>query len=51
MNELLVFVCEGAPVRGEIVSISTAWQAVLARRNDPPVISQILGDLSRLQPC
>jgi molecular chaperone Hsp33 len=44
MNELLVFVCDGTPVRGEIVSISTAWQAVLARRNDPPVIRQILGD-------
>ena len=44
MNELLVFVCDGAPVRGEIVSISTAWQAVLARRNDSPVIRQILGD-------
>jgi molecular chaperone Hsp33 len=44
MNELLVFVCDGAPVRGEIVSISTAWQAVLARRNDPPVIREILGN-------
>jgi molecular chaperone Hsp33 len=44
MNELLVFVCDGAPVRGEIVSISTAWQSVLERRNDPPVIRQILGD-------
>jgi molecular chaperone Hsp33 len=44
MNELLVFVCDGAPVRGEIVSISTAWQLVLERRNDPPVIRQILGD-------
>ena len=44
MNELLVFVCEGAPVRGEIVSISTAWQSVLERRDDPPVIRQILGD-------
>jgi molecular chaperone Hsp33 len=44
MNELLVFVCDGAPVRGEIVSISSAWQAVLARRDDPPVIRQILGD-------
>jgi molecular chaperone Hsp33 len=44
MNELLVFVCDGAPVRGEIVSISTAWQAVLSRRYDPPVIRQILGD-------
>ena len=44
MNELLVFLCDGAPVRGEIVSISTAWQAVLERRNDPPVVRQILGD-------
>jgi len=44
MNELLVFVCDGAPVRGEIVSIGTAWQSVLERRNDPPVIRQILGD-------
>ena len=44
MNELLVFVCDGAPVRGEIVSISSAWQAVLERRDDPPVIRQILGD-------
>ncbi|SNX28587.1 molecular chaperone Hsp33 [Polynucleobacter meluiroseus] len=44
MNELLVFICDGAPVRGEIVSISTAWQAVLERRNDPPVVRKILGD-------
>lgn len=44
MNELLVFICDGAPVRGEIISISTAWQAVLERRNDPPVVRQILGD-------
>jgi len=44
MNELLVFMCDGAPVRGEIVSISTAWQAVLERRNYPPVVRQILGD-------
>jgi molecular chaperone Hsp33 len=44
MNELLVFMCDGAPVRGEIVSISSAWQAVLERRNDPPAVRQILGD-------
>lgn len=44
MNELLVFICDGAPVRGEIVSISTAWQAVLERRNDPPAVKRILGD-------
>jgi molecular chaperone Hsp33 len=44
MNELLVFICDGAPVRGEIVSISSAWQAVLERRDDPPAIRRILGD-------
>ncbi len=44
MNELLVFMCDGAPVRGEIVSISSAWQAVLERRDDPPAVRQILGD-------
>ena len=44
MNELLVFICDGAPVRGEIVSIGSAWQAVLERRNDPPAIRKILGD-------
>lgn len=45
MNELLVFICDGAPVRGEIVSISSAWQTVLERRNDPPAVKRILGDL------
>ena len=44
MNEGLVFICDGAPVRGEIVSISTAWQAVLERRNDPSAVRRILGD-------
>jgi len=44
MNELLVFICDGAPVRGEIVSIGSAWQAVLERRNDPPAVRKILGD-------
>ena len=44
MNELLVFMCDGAPVRGEIISIGTAWQAVLERRNDPPAVRKILGD-------
>lgn len=44
MNELLVFMCDGAPVRGEIVSISTAWQAILERRDDPPAVRRILGD-------
>jgi len=44
MNELLVFMCDGAPVRGEIASIGTAWQAILERRNDPPAVRKVLGD-------
>ena len=44
MNELLVFICDGAPVRGEIVSISSAWQAILERRSDPPAVRRIFGD-------
>ncbi len=44
MNELLVFMCDGAPVRGEIVSICSVWQAILERRNDPPAVRKILGD-------
>nr|WP_269460352.1 Hsp33 family molecular chaperone HslO [Polynucleobacter necessarius] len=45
MNELLVFMCDGAPVRGEVVSIGSAWQAVLERRNEPPpAVRRILGD-------
>ena len=44
MNELLVFICDGAPVRGEIVSMSSAWQAILERRTDPPAVRRILGD-------
>jgi len=44
MDELLVFMCDGAPVRGEIVSIGAAWQAVLEHRNDPPAVRKILGD-------
>jgi len=44
MNELLVFLCDGAPVRGEIVSIGSAWQAVLENRNHPPAVRKVLGD-------
>ena len=44
MDELLIFMCDGAPVRGEIVSIGKAWKNILARRNDPPPVRQILGD-------
>jgi molecular chaperone Hsp33 len=44
MNQLLVFICDGAPVRGEIVSIGSAWQAILEHRNEPLAVRKILGD-------
>ena len=44
MNQLLIFMCDGAPVRGEIVSIDTAWKDILAHRNHPPAVRQVLGD-------
>jgi molecular chaperone Hsp33 len=44
MNELLVFVCDGAPVRGEIISLTSTWRAIQERRHDHPVINRILGE-------
>lgn len=44
MNQLLVFVCDGAPVRGEFVSIDSAWQQIQERRNDPPAVQKIMGE-------
>jgi molecular chaperone Hsp33 len=44
MNELLVFVCNGAPVRGEFVSLSSTWQSILERRNDPPAVQKLMGE-------
>ncbi len=42
---LQVFVFDGAPVRGEIVNIRDSWQAILARKNYPPAVKKLLGDL------
>ena len=44
MNQLLVFVCDGAPVRGEFVSIGSAWQNIVALRNDPPAVQKVMGE-------
>jgi len=44
MNQLLVFICDGAPVRGEIVSIGSVWQAILEHRTEPLAVRKLLGD-------
>jgi molecular chaperone Hsp33 len=44
-DSLQVFVFDGAPVRGEIVSIRDSWQAILARKDYPPAVKKLLGDL------
>lgn len=36
---------EHVAVRGEIVHLDTTWQAVLERRNYPPVLRNLLGEL------
>jgi molecular chaperone Hsp33 len=45
LDSLQVFVFDGAPVRGEIVNIRDSWQAILARKDYPPAVKKILGDL------
>lgn len=44
-DSLQVFVFDGAPVRGEIVNIRDSWQAILARKDYPPAVKKMLGDL------
>ena len=44
MNELLVFVCDGAPVRGEFVSLGSTWQSIVERRDDPPAVRTLMGE-------
>jgi molecular chaperone Hsp33 len=39
------FMFDTAPVRGEIVRLSDAWQHVLQRRAYPPVLQKLLGEL------
>jgi molecular chaperone Hsp33 len=44
-DSLQVFVFDGAPVRGEIVNIRNSWQAIMARKDYPPAVKKLLGDL------
>jgi molecular chaperone Hsp33 len=44
-DSLQIFVFDGAPVRGEIVNIRDSWQAILARKDYPPAVKKLLGDL------
>lgn len=39
------FLLEGAPVRGEIVSLSDAWRAVVTRHDLPVAVRNCLGEL------
>ncbi|PWB58419.1 MAG: Hsp33 family molecular chaperone HslO [Nitrosomonadales bacterium] len=44
-DSLQRFLFEHAAVRGEIVHLDTTWQAVLERREYPPVLRGMLGEL------
>jgi molecular chaperone Hsp33 len=44
-DSLQIFIFDGAPVRGEIVNIRDSWQAILARKDYPPAVKKLLGDL------
>jgi len=39
------FLFERAPIRGEIVHLEAAWQAVLERQHYPPVLRGLLGEM------
>ena len=39
------FIFDDAPVRGEWVHLSESWQHVLSRREYPPAIQQLLGEM------
>ncbi|MGV3742709.1 MAG: Hsp33 family molecular chaperone HslO [Burkholderiaceae bacterium] len=44
-DTLQKFIFEAAPVRGELVEISTTWQQIQARRQYPPEVKKILGEM------
>jgi molecular chaperone Hsp33 len=47
MTELHTFIFEGLPVRGAIVRLTDAWQEVLSRRTEYPVLVQhMLGEMT-----
>lgn len=39
------FMFEGAPVRGELVEISETWRQIQARRDYPPAVKTLLGEM------
>ncbi|MCR4302333.1 MAG: Hsp33 family molecular chaperone HslO [Sulfuricaulis sp.] len=44
-DSLQCFIFEHAPIRGEIVHLDTTWHAVLERRDYPPRVRDVLGEL------
>jgi molecular chaperone Hsp33 len=44
-DSLQRFIFEHAPIRGEIVHLDATWQAVLERRQYPPRVRDVLGEL------
>ena len=44
-DTLQKFMVENAPVRGELVEISSTWQQVLARRDYPVAVKALLGQM------
>lgn len=44
-DSLQRFIFEHAPIRGEIVHLDATWQAVLERRDYPPRVRDVLGEL------
>ncbi|MEK7716711.1 MAG: Hsp33 family molecular chaperone HslO, partial [Pseudomonadota bacterium] len=44
-DSLQRFIFENAPIRGEIVHLDATWQAVLERRQYPPRVRELLGEL------
>lgn len=45
VDTLQKFMFEDAPVRGELVEISDTWKQVLARRDYPPAVKTVLGEM------
>lgn len=44
-DSLQRFIFEHAPIRGEIVHLDATWQAVLERRDYPPRVRDVLGEM------
>ena len=44
-DSLQRFIFENVPIRGEIVHLDATWQAVLERRQYPPRVREVLGEL------